>query len=238
MGGVTRVTHLTKFRRAGLTLLELMVVVVLISTMVGGAAIYYTQIIEQRREGKAQTEMIRLAEGIKAYEKRTGQPVGAQVTVGGQARPFTLQELVWSQVMVEIPPDPWSTDYEVNTTAGFLLCIGPDRTPDTRDDIRHFFKPPFDADRALFDPRAKLVRVHFSRELDHTSVTSSTISIVGAGEIEVAKVAVPMDNRYETQIRLKGAPDVTAGQVVIAPTVKARDGRLMLEERRIPITAQ
>ena len=212
-----------------------MVVVFLISTLVGSAAIYYDEIIAQRKIGKARTELIQISKALKTYENKVGHPITEYVDVAGENRKFDLEDLVWSQVMQSVPDDPWSQEYALDAHRGVVICLGPDGLLGTADDLEHQFKPPFQAERVRYDSRRKMVIVSFSRSLEINSVSTATLSLENVGAAQVVTSVVDLRNMYEARIEVSGVVDEITAEVVIYPGLTAMDLTTTVAEQRIPL---
>ncbi len=130
-------------RDAAYTLFEIMLVLGIIAVLVGSAIFLLGGQLEtakvQRVDGDAQA----ISVALKGYELLAfSTPSSAQGLQALVTRPAT--EPVpkrWTQQMTEVPTDPWNKAYiyhnpgKRNKNGYDLYSAGPDRQPDTEDDV-------------------------------------------------------------------------------------------------------
>lgn len=137
----SRLRH--RSQNAAFTLLEIMLVVMLISVLLG-AGIYMTRgQLEFGRDTRVAADLssmgtqLRLYQSMNGFYPTTQQGLEALATKPSQAPAPTR----WRLLMDQIPKDPWSMPYiyenpgKHNTDSFDLSSSGPDRLPGTEDDI-------------------------------------------------------------------------------------------------------
>lgn len=242
---------------AGLTLLELLITITLIMIMVGFASFNYVKIVEEQKVGKAQNECREFVKALKAWENKKGVPVRQYVSEEGRpqmactgckrlndtakkcrycptvlpVRTFLLDDLQRENIVKTLPEDPWSVQYELDTTKGIVFSRGPDREANTGDDIAVQFRPVFEVLRAYQDVPANQVVVEFSRALDRFAVTTSTIKITSAGPVDVTTLAVDLSDPYRVKGKLKAVYPKTDFTVEVTDGLRARDGSVLNIDR-------
>lgn len=124
-------------RQRGMTLVEIMVVVVIISLVAGVAVVSVFGSLEKARRDVAATQIKSIADALELYKlsmrnyPSTAEGLQAMVTPKGNEKPF----------MVTLPKDPWGNDYVYiypgqHNAGGFdLMSYGPDRVQGGGDDI-------------------------------------------------------------------------------------------------------
>jgi len=132
-------------RRAGFTLLEIMLVVMIIAVLAGSAIFLLRGNLDTARiEGRIRPDLQNILTQLQMYETINGAPpsteqgLQALVTMpGGDPQPRR-----WSQLMPMVPQDPWGIAYQYRypatrskISAYDVFSAGKDRLPDTADDI-------------------------------------------------------------------------------------------------------
>lgn len=173
-------------RHAGMTLLELLIVITLIMLMVGFSAFNYQKIVAEQREGKARNECREYVKALKAWENKRGVGVREYVTEDGRTnvncpvcsrvvdsgkncrrcgtrlatRMFELQDLQREYIIKTVGDDPWSVPYSIDTTKGFVFSCGPNRAPGSDDRKSPYYNiPGTDDDVSVpFRPVFRLLR--------------------------------------------------------------------------------
>src|SRR6201995_4731780 len=141
-------TPLTSFgrirrnRRAGFTLLEIMLVVGIIVIILGVAVGKLGNTTGVAKDMRVQADIQSISTQLKLYESVNGffptteQGLQALVTPP-ESDPKPTR---WYQLFKEMPKNPWSNPYiyacpgRKNPTSYDLYSAGPDRKPDTADD--------------------------------------------------------------------------------------------------------
>jgi general secretion pathway protein G len=114
-------------RPAGTSLIELIIMLAVIAVLCGGAALCLSRWAHEARVSQARIELERIAEEYDRY-----------VLVPGRPLPRSVGELPGYE---EAPPvDPWGSPYvlkpaEPNGCGGWIASPGPDRDPETDDDL-------------------------------------------------------------------------------------------------------
>ena len=132
-----------KRNESGFTLLEIMLVVMIIGLLLGTAIFKLRGNVEVARIVAVQSSLQSIRTQLKLYESFNGAPpttdqgLNALVTQpGSEPRP-----LRWTQLLESVPKDPWGKDFiylspgRRNSNGYDLYSSGPDRLPDTADDI-------------------------------------------------------------------------------------------------------
>src|SRR5947209_4294267 len=134
---------ITNRKNSGFTLLEIMLVVTIIALLLA-AAVYglrgnlgFAQDTRVKADLQAITTQINVYQGINAFYPSTSQGLMALV-VRPEGEPQPRQ---WRQMLPKVPLDPWGNPYlyvtpgKHNPDTFDLYSAGPDRKPDTADDI-------------------------------------------------------------------------------------------------------
>ena len=128
-----------QFSRRGVTLIELMVVIVIIGLLSGLIAPNVIQFIAKARVATAQTQVKHLSDAVRNYYIDTDE------------YPQTLEDLVsepsgvrgWNSEgyldqATEVPLDPWKNEFEYRTSgasgAPIIICFGKDGQEGGSDD--------------------------------------------------------------------------------------------------------
>lgn len=130
-------------RQSGFTLLEIMLVVVIISLLLGAAIYNMGGNVETARKVRVETDVsaiktqLRLYNGLNGFYPSTQQGLKALVTQPtSEPRPRR-----WTQSFEQVPRDPWGNEYNYllpgkhNPNSFDLFSSGPDLQPGTADDI-------------------------------------------------------------------------------------------------------
>lgn len=135
----TRQRAVKSKRERGMTLVEIMVVVVIISMVAGIVGVAVFNQLQTAQVETAKTQMKQIADGLELYRltnkkyPSTGEGLSALTTSQGKAPP----------TMKDIPQDPWGNDYVYiypgqRGSGGFdLMSYGPDGVQGGGDDIVH-----------------------------------------------------------------------------------------------------
>jgi len=130
-------------RERGMTLIEIMVVVVIISLVAGVVGVAVLGRLEEARKRVAYTQMKQIAEALELYKlsyhnyPSTGEGLAALTAPKGNDKPF----------LPSIPKDPWDNDYvyiypgSQNSGAFDLMSYGADRVQGGGDDISNWESP-------------------------------------------------------------------------------------------------
>lgn len=130
----------TKTRRKyerGMTLIEIMVVVVIISLVAGVVGVAVLNRLADAQRKVAYTQIKSLSEALELYKlsfrnyPSTGEGMGALTAPKGNEKPF----------IPAVPKDPWGNDYVYifpgthNTSSFDLMSYGPDGVQGGADDV-------------------------------------------------------------------------------------------------------
>jgi general secretion pathway protein G len=116
----------------GFTLVEIMVVIVILGLLATIVVPNIMSASDEAKEGKALTDVKMIASSVRMYYAKHSR------------LPETLEDLVTKDdkgrsELLELPKDPWNTDYELvegDTHRDFeVISCGPDTSPGTEDDI-------------------------------------------------------------------------------------------------------
>ena len=125
------------------TLLEIMLVVTIIALLLGAAIFKLSGNIEISRATRVSADIQGINTQLKLYESMNGfAPTTEQGLQALVIQPQTDPKPTrWYQLYKEVPKDPWNVDYvylnpgRKNPGSYDLYSAGPDRKPDTADDI-------------------------------------------------------------------------------------------------------
>lgn len=111
--------------KKGFSLIELMVVLLVISTIMIYAVEEYRRHIEDAKIARAQADLDELVKAVRLYNIREGRPL--------RVATFTLTDLgnfVGTYLEKEPPKDPWGNWYLHNHEIGAVFSMGPNKKPD------------------------------------------------------------------------------------------------------------
>jgi hypothetical protein len=235
-------------RTRGMTLLELLIVITLIMLMVGFASFNYTKIVAEQKEGKAKNECREYVKALKTWENKRGVPVREYVAEDGRTsvncamcnrvvetakecrrcgqrlptRLFELADLSREYIIKSVGDDPWSNEYTMDTARGVVKSFGPDRLPNTFDDIEVPFRPVFRILRCKQDTQHNLLLVEFSRAVDRSSVT--TLTVKSGAPVPITTLSMDMHNPYRVQAHFSTKLAKASFEVTVPDTIRSRDG--------------
>lgn len=128
---------------AAFTLLEIMLVIIIVVTLMAVLLPNLSKSSQEAKVGQAQIYVTQLAGSLARYEMANSSPPstaqGLRALVerpGGEPAPRR-----WTSILDKIDPDPWGVEYRYDfpgrrNTKGFdVYSCGPDRTPNTADDV-------------------------------------------------------------------------------------------------------
>ena len=134
--------------RGGFTLLEIMMVVVIISLLLGTAIYRMGGAVETGREVATKADIQAISTQLKLYSGMNGfyptQSQGLQALVTQPSSAPAPKQ--WHQYFEKVPHDPWDSEYNYvypgrhNPNSFDLFSSGPDRQPGTADDIGNWDK--------------------------------------------------------------------------------------------------
>lgn len=123
--------HTSRRRRKlarGMTLIEIMVVIVLLAMLMGLVGVALIPKLEEGKRDTARLQMGSFKTALQCYYVKKGKYPDT-----GQG----LNALVESQCMESLPKDPWDSDYVYMLEGGkpVIVSYGKDKSPGTEDDI-------------------------------------------------------------------------------------------------------
>ena len=121
----------TRHLRRGLTLVELMVVILIIGIIAGGAMFAFAGAPDEARSSRAGSEISSMTQAITTFRMKKS------------AYPSDLQELTSSGILEAVPEeDPWGRPYiyESQGSGGFKLYSKGVKEEDDSDDIYYDFE--------------------------------------------------------------------------------------------------
>lgn len=135
-------------RRGGFTLLEIMLVVMIISLLMGFAIYKMGGTVGVAKDVRTRGDIQTLSMQVRLYESVTGSlPSTEQGLQALMVQPQTEPKpQSWRRLMDDIPKDGWNQDYiyvqpgKHNTDSFDLYSKGEDHLPDTADDIGNWKK--------------------------------------------------------------------------------------------------
>lgn len=137
-----------RLRNAGFTLLEIMLVVMIIALLAGAAIYGLSGNLDTARIIRTEGDIKTIGTQLMVYEARNGSfPSAQQGLKALVVRPDTEpRPRNWSQYMPEVPRDGWGQEFNYvapgirNPQSYDLFSSGPDKIPNTPDDIGNWSK--------------------------------------------------------------------------------------------------
>jgi general secretion pathway protein G len=134
--------------RSGFSLLEIMLVVTIIGILLASAIKFMGPQLGIAKEARVEADLSMFKSTLLTYEGRNGfLPSSEQGLKALVARPESEpRPTQWRQMMEQLPSDPWGSEYVYvqpgthNTSSYDLFSKGPDRKPNTPDDIGNWKK--------------------------------------------------------------------------------------------------
>ena len=130
--------------RAGFSLIELLLVLVILAVLTAVVATRFTGRSEQARNTAARTDIASLETALDAFEIDAGRfPTTGEGLESLVEQPSGVQADVWRGPYIKrgVPKDPWGNEYNYqqpgrhNTTSYDLSSSGPDGQAGTEDDV-------------------------------------------------------------------------------------------------------
>lgn len=126
-------------RQRGMTLIEIMVVVAIISLVMGGVGLMAFNSFKQAQTDTAKKDVVQIQQAVELY-----------MTQKRGKCPKTLQDLKASGVAAKVSKDPWGNDYEIkcpgDKASVDVISGGPDGEVGTEDDVNNYTDEVADAD--------------------------------------------------------------------------------------------
>lgn len=116
--------------KKGVTLIELLIVVTILSILAGAAIPYVQDYVEDARIGRAKADIDEIRNALARYEVERGATYNA-TGVASLVGPFLSRALT----------DPWGAPYVINGTTSQVLSKGPDGNVAGGDDVALDFRP-------------------------------------------------------------------------------------------------
>ncbi|MGE9271582.1 MAG: type II secretion system major pseudopilin GspG [Verrucomicrobiales bacterium] len=127
-------------RRAGFSLLEMVIVLGIIAVILGGAIAVMGGLLDSAKNDRVYSDFRTIEAGLLKYQISNGRyPTTAQGLQALVEQPSGAPR--WSQIMKSVPLDPWQEPYgykfpgSKDKTTFELISKGPDMTEGTDDDI-------------------------------------------------------------------------------------------------------
>ena len=136
--------------RSGFTLLEIMLVVMIIALLAGAAIVTMGGNLGFAQDTRVKADLQNISTQLKLYQAINGfYPSTEQGLRALMIRPDTEpRPTEWRQLLTKMPKDSWQQEYFYvqpgthNPESFDLFSAGPDRKPDTADDIGNWDKAP------------------------------------------------------------------------------------------------
>lgn len=132
---------------AGFTLLEIMLVVMIIALLAGSAIYLMRGNVDQARITRVDSDVENIKTQVQFYEVRNGTYPSTEQGLRALVERPSGEPLPrrWTQLMPEVPLDPWGTPYQYRYPASKatkdpydLFSAGKDKQAGTADDIGNF----------------------------------------------------------------------------------------------------
>ena len=121
----------TLSRQRGMTLIEIMVVVAIISLVLGGVGLMAFNQFKGAQVETAKKDVVQIQQAVELY-----------MTQKRGKCPKTLQDLKAAGVAAKVTKDPWGNDYQINCpgekTSVDVISGGPDGEVGTEDDVNNY----------------------------------------------------------------------------------------------------
>jgi general secretion pathway protein G len=134
--------------RAGFTLIEIMMVVMIIGLLAGVAAYTLGDNLGVAKDTKIKSDLQTIATQLMVYESMNGFPPSSEQGLKAlvQQPSSSPAPRNWRQLLKEVPLDPWGMEYQYtapgkrNPDGYDLFSAGKDRIPGTEDDMGNWRK--------------------------------------------------------------------------------------------------
>lgn len=122
--------------RKGVTLIELLIVVTILSILAGAAIPYVQDYVEDSRIGRAKADIDEIRNALARYEVERGSQY-QQIGIASLVGPYLSRSLV----------DPWGAPYVVIPASSTVLSKGADGLTGGGDDVSLAYRPPMAVSR-------------------------------------------------------------------------------------------
>jgi general secretion pathway protein G len=130
-------------RRAGFSLLEMVIVLGIIAVILGGAIAVMGGLLESAKRDRVSSDFRTIEAALLKYQISNGRyPTTSQGLEALVDKPSSSPEPKrWTRIMKEVPLDPWQTPYgykfpgSEDPSTFEIISMGPDMTEGTEDDI-------------------------------------------------------------------------------------------------------
>lgn len=134
--------------RAGFTLIEIMMVVMIIGLLAGVAAYTLGDNLGVAKDTKIKSDLQTISTQLMVYESMNGFPPSSEQGLKAlvQQPSSAPAPRNWRQLLKEVPLDPWGMEYQYtapgkrNSDGYDLFSAGKDRIPGTEDDMGNWRK--------------------------------------------------------------------------------------------------
>jgi len=224
-------------RRAGFTLLELLVVVGILAALVALALPFYQDYVNQSKTTAAQADLTTFRKALAAYDQL--EPDVYKSSTFTDMRGLIgkyLQDYRLNPAQTGNPKDPWGNEYVMDIERGIIYSRGPNQTDDTSalpsqtiggDDIGVSWKPEFFISSVIPIADDK-IRINFSRRLSKADIAQASVAV---GALDGSGAAESYDSNFSMIITLSGnmvKNSTTKTCVITSGAIEAADGRELL----------
>lgn len=134
---------ITRRRRSGFTLIELVLVLTIIALLMGAGIYYLSGNIEVAQETRVQGDLGAIATQLQVYQARNLRMPTTEQGIKALVEKPTSEPIPdrWSKLLDEEIIDPWGNPYQYKNPGqrSFrpfdLFSMGPDGQPETEDDL-------------------------------------------------------------------------------------------------------
>lgn len=217
-----------KKRKTGFTLLELLIVVAILAVLVALAMPFFQDYLAQSRITAAKADLTAYQKALASYDQ-------LEVSMFGYNTTDSFPTLIGKYIQdfrafatQPAPLDPWGNPYELYTSSGTVLSIGPNGVKETTnrdplgDDLVVTWKPEFFVSevRKVGDNKADL---KFTRKVTSISAVNVVATDGGQTSTEFLKISDTV-YRFTFDGNLNAAGFVVT---VTTNTITAQDGKLL-----------
>jgi prepilin-type N-terminal cleavage/methylation domain-containing protein len=127
--------------RNGLTLIELLLVVMILAVLVGGALPFVQQYVEDSRLSRCKQDLDEIRQALIRYE----------IDHPGMLYTASDISLLVGPYLSKGMSDPWGNPYVVDSAKSTCFSPGPDHQSGTADDLSMDFRPPLAIAKAFYE---------------------------------------------------------------------------------------